>query len=186
MAGCMSTAPAAVTGSMSAAARPVNGRTGTTTEQRNRLIAAGDWAPLVDAGPVAVHIDGLIEAGMQRNHVAELAGVAASVVSKVLATGTGRNRVRRVRAETARRLLAVQRPAVDATGTRRRLQALVAIGWPPPLLDPQLGEGPGSVERLLHAEPGQRHHGRAGGAAVRTAMGQPTAATQRRGHARSG
>ncbi|MBQ1165146.1 hypothetical protein KBZ21_44980, partial [Streptomyces sp. A73] len=45
---------------------------------------------------------------------------------------------RTLRSDTAKRLLALSasdmRPsehrAIDATGTRRRLQALVAIGWP--------------------------------------------------------
>lgn len=129
-------------------------------EQRNRLIAAGAWAPLVDAGPVAAHVQALMQAGLQRSHVAQLAGVAASVITKLLSVRTGSRSSRRVRAETARRLLSVPRPSVDATGTRRRLQALVAIGWPPPALDDQLGEQPGSVERLLQA--GQVDHSTAG------------------------
>lgn len=120
--------------------------------ERYRLIVTGKWAPLVDAGPVAAHVQGLVRAGMQRSEIAGLAGVSCSVVSKVLAGGAGRGGVRRVRAGTAQRLLGVSGPGVDATGTRRRLQALVATGWPPALLDLELGEKPGRAERLLQAD----------------------------------
>jgi hypothetical protein len=121
-------------------------------DQRYRLIAAGQWAPLVDAAPVAAHVQALVDAGLQRCLVAERAGVAVSVVSKLLAGHVGSRRLRRMRAETARRLLAVPRPGIDATGTRRRLQALVAIGWPAPALNDQAGQEPGWVEQLLEQE----------------------------------
>jgi hypothetical protein len=41
---------------------------------------------------------------------------------------------------------------VDATGTRRRLQALIAIGWPAELLAAQLGRRPNSLCRSMSGE----------------------------------
>jgi hypothetical protein len=120
--------------------------------QRYRLVVAGQWAPLVDAGPAAAHVQALVDSGMQRSRIAAQAGVAVSVVSKLLAGQPGARRRRRVRAETAQQLLAVPYPDLDATGTRRRLQALMAIGWPPAALDEQAGEEPGWVERLLEQD----------------------------------
>lgn len=120
--------------------------------ERNRLIAAGQWAPLVDAGAVVAHVQGLIDAGMRRRQIAAAAGVSFSVVSRVLACGVSSGVVGRVRAGTAQRLLTVPRPEVDGTGTRRRLQALVAIGWTPALLDVELGQKSGCAEGLLQAD----------------------------------
>jgi hypothetical protein len=41
---------------------------------------------------------------------------------------------------------------IDATGTRRRLQALIAIGWPIELLAAQLGRRPKSLCRSMTSE----------------------------------
>jgi hypothetical protein len=64
---------------------------------------------------------------------------------------------RRVRSHTERRVLAVQAgsaalPAgrrVPATGTRRRLQALGAVGWPLPVLALRVSRTPRNLRRTL-------------------------------------
>ncbi|WP_231851637.1 hypothetical protein [Modestobacter italicus] len=64
---------------------------------------------------------------------------------------------RRIRPSTAIRILNVSiddanrapRSRVDATGTRRRLQALIAIGWSPDLLAAEIARRPGSLRRSL-------------------------------------
>lgn len=80
---------------------------------------------------------------------AQLAGLSTSTVWKVLYGDPTRGQApcKRVRPETAAALLAVRadldtladRAHVDAAGTRRRLQALIAIGWSQSKLAERLG-----------------------------------------------
>lgn len=103
---------------------------------RERQIAYGRWAPFVDAEPVREHLRALARFGVGWQRASRLAGVAEATVSTILYGDHGRPR-RRVRAETAAKLLAVplsldtaaDGAVVDATGTVRRLRALVALGW---------------------------------------------------------
>lgn len=116
---------------------------------RRRAIAYGRWQPFVDAEPVRQHVRALGEFGIGWMRVAKLAGVSTGGVSKLL-YGDGPRGLpptRKVRPETALKLLAVEptldnlgdRTAVDGTGTRRRLQALVAKGWPQAELARRMG-----------------------------------------------
>jgi hypothetical protein len=85
--------------------------------------------PLRDPGPVQAHLHALSAAGIGYRRAAALAGVAENTVYQILTLS------RRPMARTAERLLAVSPDAgpaerlPDATGSRRRLQALQAIGW---------------------------------------------------------
>lgn len=116
---------------------------------RNRLIAYGRWDPYVDAGPVRAHIEQLQAAGIGWKRVARLAGLAPSTVEKILygAPYRGMGPSKRIRHATADKILSVQvgiealggAAVVDATGARRRLQALVAIGWSQSKLASRLG-----------------------------------------------
>lgn len=107
---------------------------------RYRLIAYGRWQPLVDAEPVRAHVRMLMSYGIGWQRAARLAGVSTGGMSKLLYGDTKRHLAptKRVRTTTADKILTV-RPTldnlapstrVDGTGTRRRLQALVATGWP--------------------------------------------------------
>jgi AraC-like DNA-binding protein len=93
-----------------------------------RHIANASGRPVrVPAAPVAAHIRTLLDAGMGWTRIARAAHCSSCTISRIL---NGQELVRRTVAE---RLLAVRyRPApgryVDATGTRRRVQALMAIG----------------------------------------------------------
>ncbi|GGT85507.1 hypothetical protein [Streptomyces coeruleorubidus] len=116
---------------------------------RNRLVAYGRWQPLVDAEPVRQHIRMLSSYGIGWQRVCRLAGVANGCISKILygAPHEGRGPTKRVRTTTADKILAVKpsldhvapSARVDGTGTRRRLQALVANGWPQMRLGRELG-----------------------------------------------
>lgn len=118
-------------------------------ERRNRLIAYGQWQPFVDAEPVREHVLMLTEAGIGRRRLAALAGMSDSNLSKLIygVPNRGRPPTRRLRPETARRLLEIEPTLdavadgalVDATGTRRRLQALIAVGWSGSKLADRLG-----------------------------------------------
>ncbi|MDO5091804.1 MAG: hypothetical protein Q4D79_00020 [Propionibacteriaceae bacterium] len=110
--------------------------------KRRRAQAYGRYGRFVDGDQVRAHLRDLMAAGMGWKTVAAAAGLSASTVHPIL---YGRNLDdpthpqhrpprKRVTREVAEKLLAVT-PAladgaqVDATGTRRRIQALVAIGW---------------------------------------------------------
>lgn len=106
---------------------------------RARRIAYGRTG-MVDAEPIRAHVRALGEAGVGLKRIAALTGVSSGALTKLVygvtrADGTRRPPARRVRETTARRILAVTAEdkaggaLVDPTGTRRRLEALIALGW---------------------------------------------------------
>lgn len=116
---------------------------------RSRQMLYGRWQPYVDAEPVREHLRALSECGIGWKCVVTLSGVPSGAVSKLLFGGPGsRPPTRRVRPETAERILAVQpSPAalsagalVDVTATRRRARALVAAGYPLSAVARRLGK----------------------------------------------
>ncbi|KAB7850185.1 hypothetical protein [Streptomyces mobaraensis] len=112
-----------------------------------RQQAYGRWEPTVDADVVRAHLAVLREAGLGIGRIAQLAGVTRSTVGRLWHGVKGSPPRRRVQQRTARGILAVRPDLavfadgahVDATGTRRRLQALVAVGWTHRALAPHLG-----------------------------------------------
>lgn len=117
---------------------------------------------LVDAEPVREHLAWLAAQGVSVKQVARLTGIGQGTLSKIV-YGTGGRITRRVRPATRDAILAV-RPGlevmadsrlVDATGTRRRLQALVACGWSRTRLDRELGVQAGQVWAIAA---GRRDH----------------------------
>lgn len=117
----------------------------------------GTWQPFVDAEPVREHVLTLIETGINLKRVGELAGVTHSVVERLIYEVAGRPRTARLRPEIAEKLLTVPAiPApnhrIDALGTRRRVQTLVAAGWPTQYLAPHFGLHPRHANELLRAE----------------------------------
>ncbi|MFF5703456.1 hypothetical protein ACFY7H_13245 [Streptomyces sp. NPDC012794] len=108
--------------------------------KRSRLQAYGQWQPFVDAEPVRAHVRMLMDYGIGWQRIATLAGVSNGGLSRLLYGNyqPGKPPTKRVRIATAAKLCAV-RPnfdlvapsaLVDSAGTRRRLQALMAAGWP--------------------------------------------------------
>lgn len=132
------------------------GRTEAERERRRewkrnaaRQQAYGRWQPWVDAAPVRAHVQALRAAGVGRDRIADLAGVPRSTMNGLLygRPAIGQPPTQKMRPDTAAKLLAV-RPSIglladdartDATGTRRRLQALGAGGWPGVTLADRLG-----------------------------------------------
>ncbi|WP_162815523.1 helix-turn-helix domain-containing protein [Microbacterium arborescens] len=95
-----------------------------------RRRAYGHVTPPVDATAARARIVELLSAKWTQRQIAQAAGVSVSTVKRVLAGFP------KVAPEVEKRLLAdLQRPRpvakanVDATGTKRRLQALMAHGW---------------------------------------------------------
>jgi len=102
---------------------------------QTRKEAQGRWQPYVDATPSREHLLALGAAGMGWKRVAAQAGLSTSVVCRILYGFGDRAPSKKVRHETEAAILGVRLDLaggtlVDATGTWRRLQALVAIGWP--------------------------------------------------------
>lgn len=110
---------------------------------------------LVDAQPVREHLAMLRAHGVGKRTIAQRAGVAQTVVNRLIGIDNSRP-ARRVHPDTARKLLAVtlddhaDGAFVDGTGTRRRLQALVAIGWPQAHLAARIGWSPSNFGVLIH------------------------------------
>jgi transcriptional regulator with XRE-family HTH domain len=120
----------------------------TAENQRTRLIAYGQWQPYVDAERAREHVRMLAAHGIGWKRAAELTGVSTGSMSKLLYGGPGdRPPSQRIRPETEAKILAVRpslellgaRADVDATGTHRRVQALVACGWSQLKLAERLG-----------------------------------------------
>lgn len=113
---------------------------------------------LVDATAARQHLIALRAAGMGRPRISELSGIEHSVLTRIL-IGKHRNgrrefSTRITRGTEAAILLVSPDPAdggapVDIGPTRRRLQALIALGWYPSLLGRQLGLNQAYLERLL-------------------------------------
>jgi transcriptional regulator with XRE-family HTH domain len=129
--------------------------------RRSRLQAYGQWEPYVDAEPVREHLQALSRAGIGWKRAAQLSGISTGAISRLLFGGPGdRKPAMRVRPQTAAAILAVPvKPAslsagslVPAAGVRRRLQALVAIGWSQSELAARLGIQPSNFASLLTRE----------------------------------
>lgn len=137
---------------------------------RRRMLAYGKWeSQKVLAAPVREHYLALLDAGMSRNQVSRISGVKADQLDNLLRPrkDRGDQPAKVVFRRTADRLVAVPVPAphevwryaadgqkVDPTGTARRLQALIALGWTSRELSARLGIFESNLPAILHA---QRH-----------------------------
>lgn len=128
---------------------------------RRRQAAYGRWQPYIDATAAREHVARLRAAGMGLKTIAKRSGVPHGGLWKLIYGKPGYQPTRRIRPDTEARLLAVRaddRPdpdqlaagaLVDATGTRRRVQALVAIGWSQSEIARRLGMHPTNLGRTL-------------------------------------
>jgi DNA-binding CsgD family transcriptional regulator len=118
--------------------------------------SAGSYDRLVDAGPVRAHVKVLIAAGATPRGIAVQAGLNEKVVRLLLPLQYGQRQPakHRVLSDSARKILAVTvddvtPPRVNAVGTIRRIQALVADGWPMVRLAEQLDMSPNYVWQVI-------------------------------------
>ncbi|MDX3165977.1 hypothetical protein PV516_19505 [Streptomyces scabiei] len=131
----------------------------TYVANRERQIILRRWQPYVDAEPVRTHVRGLMEAGMQRRHLATAARMSHGVLERLLYGRPSQRRApsRRIRAHHARALLVLRadpsappsRIPVDATGSVRRLRALGAMGFPDMVLARELDMHPMNFHVML-------------------------------------
>jgi hypothetical protein len=114
----------------------------TAEVRRNGFFRATGRGAHIAPDRAADHVRALREAGLRDGDIMAAARIVPSVLYKIL-RGAGR-----IHRDTERRILAVPIPTapgagcgslVDGTGTHRRLQALVAAGWPAAQLGNRLG-----------------------------------------------
>ncbi|WP_031189507.1 MULTISPECIES: hypothetical protein [Streptomyces] len=110
--------------------------------------------PLINAEPARQHACALMAAGVSVRRMASAAGINPSIINGILYTRGSQPRGEKLRQANAEAILAVRAADVtpgtlDATGTRRRLQALVAVGWPLFRIGPALDMYPSMPGHLL-------------------------------------
>jgi transcriptional regulator with XRE-family HTH domain len=130
--------------------------------RRELLINTGRWQPYTDAQPVRDHVNQLRAAGLGWQRIADLANVAHPTVSRLLygQPSEGDAPTKRMRPRIAAALLAVHADLdtladgaqIDATGTRRRSQALTCLGWSQSEQAGRLGVNKGNYTRINTAE----------------------------------
>ena len=122
----------------------------------------GYQCSFVNAAPVRQHVAALGAAGIGLRRLAQLSGVSRSALTCLVngrsERGSGPNK--RVSAATAQAILAIEVPGVahrgvadgqlvDAIGTVRRAQSLVAYGYQRSYIAARLGISPGNATRLF-------------------------------------
>ena len=125
-------------------------------QARGRARAYGKVA-YVPADPVRAHVRALQAQGMGWKRIARAAGINDSVMWKLIYGDPSRPQApsKRVRPATEAAILSVTlnlgaTVGVPSVGTRRRLQALVAIGWSQRKLAARLGMTPANFGKVIH------------------------------------
>jgi hypothetical protein len=135
---------------------PCQARSAQIKRRRHRELAYGRWQPYADVGPAREHVRALRDSGIGCKKIAAAAGISQGAVRRILGLGA-LEPTTRIRPAIAAALLSVElspdlrRPAAlaDGTGTRRRLQSLIAAGHCRITLAERLGMGNDSMNRLL-------------------------------------
>ena len=117
-----------------------------------------DW---VDAGPVRDHVKALQAQGLGLKGIVRLSGYSQGGMTKLMYGLNGHAPTRRIRRESAEKILAVRATldtlaggvVIDGTGTHRRLQALMTLGWSQSKLAAEIGY---SVRNFNHLVQGKR------------------------------
>lgn len=109
-----------------------------------------NWNHFVDPTPTRLHLARLRAAGMSWAHIAELSGIHRDTLRNIDDT-------RRVETLTEESVLAVQPAAPEGRGANRagpgsarRLQALIAIGWPLRWIGRHLGIDSRNLWRVVY------------------------------------
>lgn len=149
--------------------------------RRRRLQAYGQWQPFTDAAPVRRHVQAIRATGMSLAGIVRHTGVNIGTLDHLLYGKTPYPPAAKIRTENAEALLAYwptlddydDGAVIDATGTRRRVQALAAAGWPSNALHQHVSHiTHKAVERLRTSERVTARTARAVRAFYRQAAGQ--------------
>lgn len=130
--------------------------------ERSRLLAYGQWNPFVDAAPVREHIHYLQSCGMGLRTIAAAANVNRKTFQAILKGRPARDKgpQDKVRPTVAAAILAIEptletlapSTPISPLGTRRRIHALVAAGWPQHHLAARLGMFDRNFSQMLTRE----------------------------------
>lgn len=111
---------------------------------------------MVDAEPARTHVRSLMAAGIPLKTIAGLAGVGEGGAYRLIYGSAPTPPTRRLTRRVAERLLAVRTEDalaldgyIDAAGTVRRVQALVAVGWTLSEIARRIGMNPRAMTRFL-------------------------------------
>ncbi|AYN57836.1 helix-turn-helix DNA binding protein [Arthrobacter phage Eileen] len=136
--------------------------TATNVEREKQKLFGRYDSGRVDAAPVRAHLAFLIENGMSAKRISKVSGIALSTVGQLIwgRKERGHKPYPRVMKTTADKILAVKPQLelmapgryIDSTGPRRRVQALVAIGWSQSRLAKQLGMDQGNMSAFMAAD----------------------------------
>lgn len=139
--------------------RPCRDATAAYHRDVERQKAYQRWEPYVDAEPARAHVLDLMRQGMGWKRICAAAGVSNGGMTKLLygkrRPDGSRTPSKRIRPETADRLLAVRLDLADgstvpAIGAQRRIQGLVAIGWSQAKLAKRLGWTGANLGQVVH------------------------------------
>lgn len=129
--------------------------------RQRRLAAYGQWNPWVDAEPVRRHVNAIRATGMGVHTIARHTGVTIATMDHLLYGTAPFPPASKIRPESAQALLGYwpslddypDQARIDGTGTRRRLQALAAIGWTIPAVQKHVDFiGVAAIKRARTAE----------------------------------
>lgn len=118
--------------------------------QAYRLRGYGQWQPYVDATPTREHLHALHAAGSSYLQIADQSGLSYGNLRRIVSGAT-----KRVRPDTQTIILgltveSMRRKLLPSAGSARRLQALLAVGWPLVRLAPHIGVSEYGINRLIH------------------------------------
>jgi lambda repressor-like predicted transcriptional regulator len=118
---------------------------------RNMLRTSGQ-AGLFDSAMAKHHILSLTARGVSLHRVARESGVGYSTVWRIVRGETTRARAATLRALMAAGVDRVRPGSAPAVGTRRRVQALIRIGWSYPLLTARTGLGQTTLRKVIYRQ----------------------------------
>ena len=120
--------------------------------KRRRHARASGHPTRLDAGPTVAHLRALLASGMGRAEVSRRAGLHGTNLARLLRGDQKTVTPARAAAILAIRPTPVDRQrlgAVDSIGTRRRVQALMALGWHLTAIAADAGVPPCTIRRIL-------------------------------------
>ena len=124
-----------------------------------RLKAYGRWDHYVDAEPSRTHIRSLTGQGMGLKRITAVSDVSQGLLWKLMYGKTqpdgSRTPSQRVRRDTEERILAIGLNLADgakipACGSRRRIQALMCLGYSQSVIAERVGMLPSNFSQTLH------------------------------------
>jgi DNA invertase Pin-like site-specific DNA recombinase/transcriptional regulator with XRE-family HTH domain len=124
------------------------------TSTRQKLLQQGKWESAVSTAAVLTHIRYLTNNGLDYKQIADRAGIDRASLDAIV-----KGRTHTTLAVTGQAILGVTLPPmrsrrgfIEATGTRRRLQALALAGWTAARVGQRLGVIQRNISRVRHGD----------------------------------